>query len=335
MSWDATPWFVGGGAIHSPEVARLMAYAATSGSEGIIDAGDLTVAPLAVPAGSVRVRPGSAVIRSRYTGGDRQTYIARLPIENVASIAATGSAGGRTDMVIARVEDPFMAGSPYQAPANPTTAQYVFTRILSNVPTSAVATPEAARRYLRDQGQSAIPLAAVTLPASTSTVLQSHIKSLREMASPRRRREVRTLPIPVGTSETLTNTSSQVFPAAATGVIDSYEIPEWATVARIVATWSQAKMNGQNVTGQLWTRLSTTDGNGVRYDTPASGGASRGTFVNGDSFAIPASLRGTVVTIAMRGRLETGQAANGIIMDSGSSVVMDVEFLEAAIESTA
>ena len=61
MSFDSVPWFVGGGALHSPEVARLLAHAATSGAAGVVTPADLAVSALPVPGASVRVAVGGAL----------------------------------------------------------------------------------------------------------------------------------------------------------------------------------------------------------------------------------------------------------------------------------
>ena len=77
MALDSTPWFVGGGAQHSPEVARSLAYASTNGAEGTCGISDLRVQAQSVPNGSVQVIPGAALLLNRYTGGVGQTYALR------------------------------------------------------------------------------------------------------------------------------------------------------------------------------------------------------------------------------------------------------------------
>ena len=94
MAWDSTPWFVGGGAHHSPEVARVLAYAASSGAEGIVTPEALRVRPLAVPGTSVRIAPGACLIVNRYPGGAWQTYVGRNPVEHTVPITAAGAGGG-------------------------------------------------------------------------------------------------------------------------------------------------------------------------------------------------------------------------------------------------
>ena len=43
MALDTVPWYVGGTAIHSADVARLVGYAAVGNTQGILAANDLSV----------------------------------------------------------------------------------------------------------------------------------------------------------------------------------------------------------------------------------------------------------------------------------------------------
>lgn len=224
--WDSVPWFVGGGAYHSPEVARLLAFAATSGTEGIVTPGDLKVVPLAVPGSSIRVLAGAGLILNRAAGGAQQTYVGRNPSEDVKAIASTGSGSGRNDLVIAQIKDPFLAGEPYENPADVTVGPYIFTEVLSNVPGSAITDPWAASAYIAGLGLSAMPLAAVVLPPSTGTIGTGQIKDLRRLAQPR---SERFLTSQAGGPETyFTSTSGfQNFPNVTAQVF----VPSWATHA--------------------------------------------------------------------------------------------------------
>ncbi|WP_348240077.1 hypothetical protein, partial [Salmonella enterica] len=87
-----------------PEVARLLAYAATAGAKGIVTPGDIKVVPLDVPGSSVRVHAGACLIPSEAAGGAQQTYVGRNPSADTVSISATGSGSGRSDLIVARVE---------------------------------------------------------------------------------------------------------------------------------------------------------------------------------------------------------------------------------------
>lgn len=334
MSWDPTPWVIRGGR-HSAEVGRLLAYATSSGSEGVIEPADLRVTALPVPGGKVRVNPGPCIIINRAGGASRQSYVARNAIAHDVDIAATGSGGSRRDMVIARIEDPQYEG---QEPADYTTAQFVFTRVLQNVPASAIASPKAARDYLRTLNLTAIPLAAVTLPASTATVTGDMIKNLREVAMPRKERTVMTWNVTANGVQPLkaTATAGEEWPKEADFLVD---VPEWASVANIIITWGSIyQPNGANNYGNVWgyigdpkasdyTPIVVPEG---RYDKPDNAGVTRGTYMVAHPRAVPANMRGKTVPVLPYARIVGGGAAVAPIADAYSSVVVDIEFLESA-----
>lgn len=223
MAWDAVPWFVGGGAQHSPEVARLLAYAATNGAEGIVTPGDLKVTATLVPGGTVNIAPGDCLIRNRAQGGQSQTYVGRNPIEDNVPISPTG-ANTRSDLIIAQIEDPFLPGEPWQDPEDVTAGPYVFTRVIPNVPSWTKRVQEVAGF----EGRTAITLARVDIPASTSTITDAMITDLRKVALPRQHRQLYASSIAV--ARDLTNTGSY-----AKWLTDevAIEIPEWATTCMI------------------------------------------------------------------------------------------------------
>ncbi|WFR66644.1 hypothetical protein P9139_18140 [Curtobacterium flaccumfaciens] len=109
-NWDPTPWAIGGGADNSAETARTAVWASTNGAEGIVGINDLKVVPFDVPGSGVNVSPGGLLALSRYAGGDRQTYTARLGVVDPVDVANTGSSGGRVDLVAVIIDDPSQRG---------------------------------------------------------------------------------------------------------------------------------------------------------------------------------------------------------------------------------
>ncbi|WP_394620955.1 hypothetical protein JNUCC0626_18230 [Lentzea sp. JNUCC 0626] len=229
--WDSVPWFVGGGAQHSPEVARLLAYAATSGAEGIVTPGDLKVVPLDIPGSSVRVMSGACLVLNKAAGGAQQTYVGRNPSVDLATIAATGSGSGRSDLVVARVEDPNMPGEPWADPADPASGPYIFTRVIPNVAPGTTTMPA---------GQSGIPLARIDIPANTATITTSMIKDLRKLASPRAWSEYDVQSPPAGDYVLVTETAWHNWPVNGLSV----PVPKWATHAQ-----ASIHLNGIGVNG--------------------------------------------------------------------------------------
>lgn len=298
--WDSVPWFVGGGAQHSPEVARLLAYAATSGAEGIVAPEDLKVAPLDVPGGAVRVLPGAALVLNRAAGGGQQTYVARLPEADQVEIASTGSSGGRSDLIVAQIEDPFLPGEPWPEPDDPTVGPYVGTEVIPNVP--------AGTTRLQDvpgyEGRSAITLARVDLPSSTGTVTAGMITDLRKVAVPRERTEVRAMNVLgddkyIITAESEPPNGGQTWPAQAEDIGIEIDIPEWATVVKVIAIWGGVAMPAGDVYGRFWVQVArSSNPNNFKteragYNSNNKGEFSRETWLVSDTKPIPAVLRGT------------------------------------------
>jgi hypothetical protein len=328
MSWDSVPWFVGGGAQHSPEVARLLAYAATSGAEGIVNVADLKVQPLAVPGGSVRVLPGAALIRNRAAGGDSQTYVARNPVEDVVAVAPTGSGLGRSDLIVAQIEDPYMAGEPWQDPADPTVGPYVFTRVIPNVP--------AGTTRLQDvpgySGRSAVALARIDIPASTGTITSAMIKDVRRVANPRTRRQMVTIyptgKIGDGTAQTMPTAGYSSWPITA-DQRPTLDVPEWATKLDVVAHYSGVHftMSGtaDTVAGIRTGLGSNAADNGILIaDTTG-----RGHYTLVGSHAISAAQRGTSQTLNLQAVRSAG--AGIWRADYQTSIVIDWQFTEAPV----
>lgn len=240
MTWDAVPWFVGGGAQHSPEVARLLAYAATNGAEGIVSPGDLKVTATTVPSGSINVSTGECLIRNRAQGGAAQTYVGRNPTQDTVSVAATGSTT-RSDLVIAQIEDPFMPGEPWQEPEDVLNGPYIFTRVIPNVPPWATKVQDISGFA----GRSAITLARIDIPANTGAITDDMIVDLRQVALPRQKRQMFVHSISQE-AELKSTTDVQWFSDEI-----AVDIPEWATSCQMIVMINPAYQIGPNSQSQL------------------------------------------------------------------------------------
>lgn len=320
MSFDPVPYFVGGGAQHSPEVMRTLAYAALAGAEGITGPTDLKVVPLATPGTSVRALPGSVAVLNRSTGGSQQTYAGRNGTEDVVAVAPTGSAGGRSDLVVARVEDPFMAGNQWPAPTDPTTGPYIFTRIIPNVPAGTTRLQDIAAYA----GQSAATLARIDIPANTGTITAAMIKDLRRMANPH---NARTLDAFIGTGGDLTSAVEVVWPTNATLV----DVPPWATRLRGVINIMGMVQSGGNVSAELRARIGssgdyTVGATSVFDNDTAATTAERQALAFPIDVAIPANKRGKPQPVAILARRTAGPGK--ITARGGTTVTFDFYFTE-------
>lgn len=330
MPLDSVPWFVGGGAEHSPEVARTLAYAATGGKQGIISSGDLKVSATAVPGGTVQVSVGSAVIPSRNPTGRNQSYIARMNTADTVAIAATGSSGGRSDLVVIQIEDPYVSGEPWQNPADPKVGPYVFTRVISNVPAGTTDLNNVSGY----SGRTAITLARIDIPANTGTITNAMIKDLRDLANPRSERTV----VPgtlTGANRTLSTTSWQSFPVNGIGYV---HVPSWATHAVIRMETTVRAVSGDTYFGIQAFMGPTQDQTTLFSDVVYDGIQITGTNRYRDSiilpssgpWPIPASLRGTGVMLTSRVRAIN--ASGGVIGEGKEDYyIADITFLEKAV----
>lgn len=332
-------WFIGGGAEHTPESARRLVYASTGGAEGVGGVNDLKVLPLAVPGAGVRVVVGSGLIKSRYVGGETQTYMGTVYEQETVSIAPTGSGSARSDLIVLRVEDPFAAGSPWDTPTPIETSPYIHIRVISGVPANT--------KRLQDvpghANDTALTLARIDLPPSTGTVTAAQIHDLRKVALPKVQRDLRTYALTAGDTQRLTvNTAyplgGQTWPV---GSIDptppwaEFNIPEWATRARVRAYWAGVKVVNNNW-GDVWVEIAPLSNpnrvftQSTAWNSPANNWESRLFISNFDDIAIPAGLRGTTQRVYPRGRRHSGVAGSYIELDWASAISLEIEWYEGA-----
>lgn len=317
MALDNVPWFIGGGAEHSPAIARQLAYAATNGATGINSATDLRVTALPTPGPFARIMPGGGVMLNRYPGGGQQSYTVRNPSATDVAVPATGSAGGSTRYVILRVDDPEFGG---QAPANVVTGPYVRAVLVNSI--TNLAYPF-------------LPLAKITQPANTATITQAMITDLRGMANPREKQLVLAKADLIdGMQLTGSTSDGQSWPTQ--GAEYSIDVPDWATSMQIEALWISVQLQPANTSG--WGDYWVDYGPVLRpekhqystqifhWDLPA-GDVSRGTWNLATEVAVPPALRGTRVPFRMKAN-KSGSAVPK--MDSRSGAVLKVRFLEVA-----
>lgn len=326
MAFDSTPWFVGGGAQHSPEIARALAYAATGGAEGVVGATDLKVTQLPTPGTSVRLSAGAAIMLNRSAGaggssafGSTQSYVGRAPTATDIAVDPTTSAGGRTDLVVVRVEDPQYA--PWTAPADPVTATYFRPFIVKGVP---AATKTAAELNL---GYPAVALAKITLPASTATVTNSHITDLRRIARPRSER--RLIPVYQSGNSALNQAAGvwQNWPLVASL---NLEVPDWATVLRAKLDIGGVQQLVGSIQGAIRLNFQGTYTQQVGYDFNWTGTPARHTLIQGGEIPITDAQRAAGVANLKSEGMRSGTWVSGATLqaDPWTTGFFDVEFTE-------
>lgn len=330
MAMERVPYLVGGGFEHSAEVMRAALAAATSGAEGLVNAGDFKVTPTAVPGTNVAVAPGNALIRNSYGGGGAQTYAVRAPSQTQLPIQATGSAGARTDLVVARVDDPTYQGGAF----DPLTFEAARFEVIRGVPASTRTAAQLGLPY------PAIALARVTLPASTGTVTAGMITDLRALAQPRKERNLFVYPLTLADGDIpLTSSTGQWWPGSTPWRVD---IPAWAQRARLMGQWAGVVLKGGsgNAWGRVWVRIGPEGSTGFRsqqtgWDLAAASGTTntREFWMAGDDLAIPAAMRGTQnVEVGLQGGVSGKDSSAPLpYLTKLSTVSLDIEFYETAV----
>jgi len=300
------------GATHSAQQFRMLVRDLANGAEGITQGDDLKVTERATPGGGITVGDGSAVVRGRantFQGSYSACNIGSVDVD----IAATGGSV-RSDMVILRVEDP-----EYEGSLDPETDEIAYFQVISNVSSSATAIPD---------GRTGIPLARIDIPASTSTITDAMVTDLRTCANPRRRRSVFTQS-PASISTGIGSSTSYSYFSTAAGW--NIAIPDWATKLILIIHVSPIRYD----LGNFWGRIGATFGaslatQDVTLDDNQGSGARRIGSTIGDTLTIPSAYRGTTQLLRVRASgLDAGQAGR-IYVDSGTTLIADVQFEEAA-----
>jgi len=336
---DRVPWAISAAEV-TADTARLLAYAATSSAEGIVEPASLRVQALATPGPSVRVAPGAALLRNRYSGAAQQTYVLRNATQTTVPVAATGSAGGRTDLVVAKILDPQYEG---QAPADPDAFDYSRLEVISGVPAGTKSAAQLGLSY------PAIALARITIPASTATITNAMITDLREVAIPRTKELVFPRPAVMGDGGLVLNSRDahprgEWFPNY--GGQDNngayyVDVPEWATRMQIRMEWLAVRYNPNAGYGYCWVTYGPGSGStspqyatqAFQWDASQSNQTQRQNWVVHDERYVPPEIRGTRTAFVGRANKTSPNNAsyNGTVeLTPTSGMVFSVKFMEQA-----
>lgn len=330
---EPVPWMVGGGAVHTPEVGRVLARVASVGAMGILESPDLEVLATGTPSNQVRILPGIGIMPNRYPGGGQQSYIGRNASETLLDVPATDSSGGKSWMVILRVDDPQYGG---QTPADPTIGPYQRFALVSCSSTATQLPVGTAYPY--------VPLARIDMPASTATITQGMVVPVRKMANPRTLEVLRihaTLPGDAGLTLSSKSVDGEWFPNA--GGNQDIEIPEWAVRVQIEAFWLNMPVAaGGNPWGSMWVEFGPYVAPSrerrtqyFSYDTNASSNNQRVDWHVADDLYVPANYRGTTQGFTMYANMDPGYTGSvKPSLDGRSGTIMRVKFLEQADPST-
>jgi hypothetical protein len=338
VTWDSVPWFVEGGAEHSPNIARVLSYGAFGGREGIIGPTDLFVAAMSTPGNQVRVFPGVCSVLNRAQGSSYESYIGRLPVVDTVTIAPTDSSAGRSDMIVALVKNPYLPGEPWPNPADPKVGPYIVTQVISGVSSNAKSVQGV------QPGWSAITLARIDIPVNTSTITNDMITDLRIFSAVRNSRDL--LVQSPNNTTTISATSSTFvdFPNNASCRLVVEGVPEWANRAKVRAIIGGVKYggagdnsgNGWNIYGDV--RIQIAGGSNALYSQSTGynvsndGGKDRTILMAGaNALTVPPGNRGKTATLRIEANKRGGNT--NLTIDSEAMVSLEVEWFQVP-EST-
>ena len=338
MAFDPVPYFVGGGAQHSAEVMRTLAYLATGGLEGIIGPLDFRTIQDTPPSGNVLVTPGGGVAVSKYPGVTQQSYIFRNLQDGPVAITPTGVGVTRSDLIIARVRDPSVSTSGDANPPSIPNGPYVWPEVVPNVPN----TTRSVHQLAVPIGATAITLARIDIPANTAAITQAMIKDLRSLANSA------TKPQPCPEAEGSVEAEAILFrnimkcggstlatgqtafvnwpsEAAWTNVV----IPKWCTQIAFFVL-----MNPQVANGDMWgdwrltfdgVPTSVTD---MDVNFEFGPGPVREVFLLGGVYTVPSSQRGKKVTVRSQAKMNDPALHPGsVVADTKTYVRVELDFL--------
>lgn len=304
------PWGIGGGqAILQAEVARYVAHTIMGGLQGVIGKDHLVPSELDTPSTGIKLQPGGMVINNRSAGAADQSYI-DLAVQEILIDLDPTTGASRTDLVMIRVEDPYVSGNPWGAPADLQDGPFIVPYVEYGVSSAIKSVEELGNSW------SAIPVCKVTRPSATGTILDSHITDLRTLVNPltggiqptpeavAERAEFTDIktgpPVPTPAKILPTNTTFFDWPPEANW---SVRIPKWATYLELDIVVYGAHVLNDSFWGDLRPVIAGVTQPLVPIDTNKADlvETSENLWVGGEYYLAPA-IRGTTQTIKIQGR---------------------------------
>lgn len=300
------PWGIGGGsAILQAEVARFFANLMLGGQEGVMGKDHLLPQQLSTPGAGIQLLPGGMSILNRSPGVANQTYLELASSAVTVSLDPT-TGTTRTDIVMLRVEDPYVSGNPWTVPSSAANGPYCVPHVEYGVSSSVKTVTELGFNW------SAIPICRITRPSSTSTILNSHITDLRVLVNPLNgiATTVNGLAAPIeftninvgagtvaATTDKILQTTT-VFTDWPIGNTWTVNVPTWATYMELDLQIHGAKVEVGDFFGEIRPVIAGTPqgSNFIDTNTPSTGGTNEDIWCGGEFYIAP-SLRGTSVTI--------------------------------------
>jgi hypothetical protein len=298
---------------HGTGVFRANLYVLKNGQEGLSDPTDGLVTAMDVPTNQVQAAPANYTIINRAAGYPKEMYSGRLQTIDRVSINPTTSTGGRSDLIVFRVENPATEAWQPLPDDQKLTGPYVRTVAIPNVAAGTTSVRDVPGNY------SAITLARVDIPPSTSAITNAMITDLRAtsvspISAPSEFYDIvnyassSTLPPPPSGSGTRT-TNYQAWPAGASWQVP---VPGWATQA--ACTFEVNPLIFDNTFGDMRIMFNGRALPAVTFDVnfPYISGSNPCYFWNGGGMRVPYKTggkisvlpteRGKTVTVSIQAR---------------------------------
>lgn len=318
------PWFIDGGVKQHPaRLARMMMYASTYGAEGVLGPLDLRGRQLVTSGAGIRLAPGGVVIPNRAAGGAYESYSDKTDTEIEVPITPTDASGGRSDLVICRVENPHEAGGGWTAPTDPATDSYTHPRVIENV------SPSLTDVHDHNALWSAATILRVDIPeANTATITDDMITDLRSIAKLGAGRVVGVIAqdfaheTAVGTGLWNTgapaldpaDTTFQNWPPSASWTIP---VPEWATHVTASCSVGNAHLIGGDAWGEMRLVIDGAAqppvGMDLNQDETANAGGFRAHVGVAGTYVIDPVLRGGLANFHLETRAYSDARVTGTL----------------------
>ena len=285
--------------------ARALVTFAAGSRGGLGGPGHLRVHADSPATSRVIIDAGSVAIPNTYEGwrAGMESFFAYWEYALIKDIVPT-SGSPRSDLVIARVDDPVFSGTTSNIQPS---SRVVIPNVPSNQTTLAGL----------NIGYPAVPLARITQPPNNATILDSMITPLGKLASPRTD-TISDVFYPVGSMDSAV--------AGAQITIANVTIPSWATKVKWTVTATGCSYISTQVAGHMQAVLGSWIGQQTRW-----GGAPGMVMTYVVKNTISRSAVSTDITVPLSLRItETSQNTAGALrLDALSTLAYEVELWEA------
>ena len=322
MTFQTFVWAVDGNTMDAVPL-RQMLQGSTLSSQGVVGHLDCQVNATGPPTSGIVITPGQVVVLGQEIANQGSYYGVNIGNDGTLTIAATGGSP-RSDMICVQAKDPTFGGSPW---GNPASGQILFPVVISNVGGGATTPPG---------GISAIPLARIDMPASTSVVQQSYIHDLRQVCNPQRSTQMFSQAGPGSQTNTTTSASGINWPPSASWPV---QIPNYASYCVVYYSINEAGYvtgAGNGIArGFTSVTIGPTIGTAVEltslslYSVNSVNGPGRHVLAGGSTIFITPSIRGTTQNFIMAQQAD-GSNTGQLYADEGTSTVLILEFYQGA-----